>query len=49
MVELYLKTLTAIATVVVPQLLRVNIQNAASFIRYVEKSVEVSKAKPAQK
>lgn len=47
MVEVYLKTLTAIATSVIPQLLRVNIQNASNFIRYVEKSVEASKKKPA--
>lgn len=44
----FLSLLTGFATTIMPQLLRLNIQNSVSFIAYVEKSIAVSKAPAKQ-
>lgn len=49
MVSFYLNVLTTIATGVIPQFLRMNIQNSINFVTYVEKSIAVSKASYAAK
>ncbi|BAW19211.1 hypothetical protein [Ralstonia phage RP31] len=41
----YLKVLTTVATAVIPQLLRLNLQNSTNYVRYVQKSIAVSKAR----
>lgn len=46
--QVYLKTVAAIATSIIPQLARLNTQNSANFVRYVEKSIQASKAAGAQ-
>lgn len=48
-VHRYLSTLSALATGVMPHLLRLNYQNSVNFITYVEKSIAVSKASYAEK
>jgi hypothetical protein len=45
----FLSVMTALATGCLPYLMRLNVQNSANFIAYVEKSIAVSKGTSAEK